>query len=439
VDAPPLAPRDEASAGTAVVTVALFGVSLFGIAAAFAAGLSGGWSSRDGRLAGVSLIVGLAGVWLWRVMAAAGRRALRDARHLLAFDAWLRTTIVTTSLLTIGQAIVVAEILRRFGASPYASVTVLVGAALVAALLVRAWRGGVLSQADVAIAGLPVPHDAAPWLWGQIDDIARRVGVEPPDHVVVGHDAVFFVTPLDVVTPFRRTSGRTLFCSLPLMRVLSVPEVRAVIAHELAHFAEDDRPFTVGFYPRFRAVRLGIASLRGPRRRQGLLLLPALAIVECLLDHLAPAAAVRGRVREAAADAAAAAATSPRALAAALAKVTAWAPLLADAVAGEADVVAAGQGPPRIVERFAAVVAARATPSWLSGRALDAPSHPTDAHPPLSARLEGVGLSLEAILSDALDVEPRHRPPAAEMDALEATLVAAALRDLGVPAISAGR
>jgi Zn-dependent protease with chaperone function len=82
--------------------------------------------------------------------------------------------------------------------------------------------GPVLARAD------------APQLFEMIRTVAKRLGVRPPGQVRLTY------LPCCGVVAWNRDRSRALIIGLPLLRVLSQAELRAVIAHELAHLARGD-------------------------------------------------------------------------------------------------------------------------------------------------------------------------------------------------------
>jgi Zn-dependent protease with chaperone function len=72
----------------------------------------------------------------------------------------------------------------------------------------------------------------APLLFAAVDDVARRLGVKPPGQVRLTY------LPCCGVVAWERS--RALILGLPLLRVLTMAELRAILAHELAHLARGD-------------------------------------------------------------------------------------------------------------------------------------------------------------------------------------------------------
>jgi Zn-dependent protease with chaperone function len=72
----------------------------------------------------------------------------------------------------------------------------------------------------------------APLLFAAVSEVSRRLGVKPPGQVRLTY------LPCCGVVAWGRS--RALILGLPLLRVLTFAELRAVLAHELAHLARGD-------------------------------------------------------------------------------------------------------------------------------------------------------------------------------------------------------
>jgi Zn-dependent protease with chaperone function len=100
----------------------------------------------------------------------------------------------------------------------------------------------------------------APQLFATIESVGRRLGVRPPGQVRLTY------LPCCGVVAWGRS--RALIIGLPLFRVLTQGELRAVVAHELAHLARGDAT-RAARSARFvetleRAVELNGLKIRGP-------------------------------------------------------------------------------------------------------------------------------------------------------------------------------
>ena len=93
---------------------------------------------------------------------------------------------------------------------------------------------------DNALDGEILTEDQAPLLWRRIRHMAKRLKTAPPDNLVAGIDTSFFVTEAPLTVGQQQLTGRSLVVSIPLLRLLSVPQADAVLGHELAHFRGGD-------------------------------------------------------------------------------------------------------------------------------------------------------------------------------------------------------
>ena len=89
----------------------------------------------------------------------------------------------------------------------------------------------------------------APLLFTSIDKVARRLGVRPPGQVRLTY------LPCCGVVAWGRSQA--LIIGLPLLRVLTQGELRAVLAHELAHLARGDATRRGPLGPVRRGARAG--------------------------------------------------------------------------------------------------------------------------------------------------------------------------------------
>lgn len=90
------------------------------------------------------------------------------------------------------------------------------------------------------VAGELVSEADAPALWRRVREMADKLGTAAPDQIITGIDANFFVTEHPVVLGENIFQGRTLFLSLPMLKIFAVDEADAVLGHELAHFSGQD-------------------------------------------------------------------------------------------------------------------------------------------------------------------------------------------------------
>jgi Zn-dependent protease with chaperone function len=158
--------------------------------------------------------------------------------------------------------LVVADVASYDAASPWDSTPLIIATVLVAATFI-----GVVA----ALVGPPtarpheveLPEESEPELWAEIDELARRVGTRGPDRIVLCANATGYVT--------EARGERTLGIGAPLLDVLEVSEMRALLAHELGHFASGG--MRLGPITRRAQAAVARLALASRSRLLGLLLL----------------------------------------------------------------------------------------------------------------------------------------------------------------------
>ena len=267
----------------------------------------------------------------------------------------------------------------------------------------------------VALAhGNSASRDQHPRLWGFVANLTDEMGVAPPHAIIVGMEPNFYVTEARVRCFSGEMGGRTMYLSVLLLRIFTIDELRAVIAHELAHFRGMDTQFSRRFYPIYRGASEGIVGLESHLSSDSesgsatdLILMPAVAMMSYFLSLFSEAEREIGRERELVADAEAAKLASPEHLASALVKVHAFAQIwpsirqkMKHALSNGVALINAGPLFGSIAEEMAD------KPGMLNIWIEDSPKHPTDTHPALSERLSALGVAFEQVESSARVVAP---------------------------------
>lgn len=260
----------------------------------------------------------------------------------------------------------------------------------------------------------------APELWAHVRRMCERLGTPPPDHILAGIDANFFVTESEVQVAGRVLTGRTLYVSVSLLRLLQRSEADAVLAHEMGHLLGGDTGHGKRLAPMLAHFGHYLQALRG-----GGLTLP---IFHFMLAYRGLFELSLGRSRresELAADRLAASITSGRDIAQSLVKVGAYASFR-DRVESalfardeQQQSVAIAQ---RVALGFAEYAVSDTVQVDLHGSVTP---HPFDSHPQLSARLENVGVQLKPADVSRVLLEPVTSSwveAIVEADALEARL-----------------
>jgi len=153
----------------------------------------------------------------------------------------------------------------------------------------------------------------APRLFDEVADVARKLGVRPPEEIRLAF------LPCCGVVAWRRS--RALLLGMPLLHVLTIAELRSVLAHELAHLAWGDATWSAGSLRFVEA--LGHALDNPSSRAWGPLGLWARICRRVSMALIGPIS----RGQEARADRASAALAGGRAAASALVKVALVQPL----------------------------------------------------------------------------------------------------------------
>jgi len=205
-----------------------------------------------------------------------------------------------------------------------------------------------------------------------------------------------------------------MYISLPLCRILTIAEFKAILGHELAHYKGKDTYYTRKFFPIYRGANEGLARITanvgtGNDGHAGnLVLVPAMLILAYFLGSFSKAESEIGRQREFAADKEAANITAPHTIASALVKAHAfsggWRAIKNHMIA------TLGQGKQLINAStlFASLTSDIAAPDVLASLNEEGPPHPTDSHPPLSQRLSALNVSLGDVHDAALAVSPEN-------------------------------
>jgi Zn-dependent protease with chaperone function len=240
------------------------------------------------------------------------------------------------------------------------------------------------------VDGVPLRPADEPGLWRHVQGLAKRIGTAPPDSIIAGIDTNFFVTEAPLVLGGEEIKGRSLFISLPLLRVLDVPEADAVLAHELAHFRGGDAASSAKLGPQLVQYDYYCAAMQA----KGIFITYfALRLYRLLFEF---ALQRDSRFREFLADRAAAAITSGQAIVHSLIKVAAYASYRGrieqqlfeysqrhEKALGIGGQVAAGLAPYAASAQFVSDMRSANIP------------HPFDSHPPLQDRMKNVGCEVD--------------------------------------------
>ena len=281
--------------------------------------------------------------------------------------------------------------------------------ALVASLKMIASMVSIKADVRHTAAAKKVTPETAPKLWEFVSRLSGEVQAKTPDNVIVGLDPNFYATGADVtlVNEGAKLTGETLYLSLPLMRLFSADELKAVIAHELAHFKGSDTAYTLRFAPVYRGLSKSLNTLSDAEGGlSSIAALPAAAMLSLMLELFSRNERAISRDREFEADSSAASVTSPEALATSLGKVAVYSGLWSSTT--ESNISRLNEGKitanlSRVFEDSARFDVSHQAISELVGEILTYRiSHPTDTHPTISERYQNIGFDQGSLTVSAL-------------------------------------
>jgi Zn-dependent protease with chaperone function len=333
--------------------------------------------------------------WLFRpslVFAASGTSLLAAGNGLLA---------------VVGAAVASTAVFGQ-PAERVSTSLVLVGgtAATVWVIAASAIAFSLIRRSTLTLVGHRLAPSSQARLADEVKHVADAVGAEAPPTIVLCLVPWIAVTEVKMTTLDGAVSGRTLCLSLPLCRILSIDELRALIAHELAHFSDEEAGYSRRVAPFHAGVSRALVRLpaqaRGMRR---LAIAPPATFLGFFLGAVNEGERPGGH-REERADQAAAAVAGADSLASALIKLHAFA-LAWDAVV-DAMVLAVHSRTQYVNASalFQEVVSSNAGPERLQGLGPQEQGHPTDRHPPLAQRLEALAVDPARLAATALDIAP---------------------------------
>ncbi len=261
------------------------------------------------------------------------------------------------------------------------------------------------------VLGTPLPEAGNEAVWSLVRNTARQLNATLPENIVAGLDANFFVTEAEVRCPEARLSGRTLFLSLPLCRVMSVDELKAIIAHELAHFKGEDTAYARKFAMIYRSASEALTLPNtGSSAAYALVLSgPAYGLLGHFLQAFAVIENAMSRERELVADQSAEQTTSSHTYGLALTRVHlagAWEQHTAERMRNELAQKSPSPKSSNISQLFEEVARSQIEVNEAALIQHTVP-HPVDSHPPLAVRLQAHQIELNGAIAKAKLIPPQ--------------------------------
>ncbi len=242
-------------------------------------------------------------------------------------------------------------------------------------------------------------------LWKELDDICGKVGTPPPDRIIAGIDNNFFVTEHPVTLGDKRLEGRTLYVSLSLLKVLQGSQADAVMAHEMAHFSGNDTLYSKKISPLLGRYQIYLGALYA-----GGISLPIFYFMLCFRSLFEISLGRLSRQREFRADRIASEVASPKDMAGALLKISAYGNYrgkVEDELFQVEKVIDTLNIPQKVGDGFKEFACSFVK----EGKASEAETaHPFDSHPPFEERVKAVQaeMSVEEML-EVLQADPDAR------------------------------
>ncbi|MEN6355983.1 MAG: M48 family metallopeptidase [Armatimonadota bacterium] len=108
---------------------------------------------------------------------------------------------------------------------------------------------------------LIVPLNKEPELGKFIAGLCSAVGTGLPDYVMIHAEPTFYVCQSKIETLNGRAKGRILAIGLPLVAGLTINELRAILAHEFAHFSGGDTLYSSRVVPVYSGAVTACATM----------------------------------------------------------------------------------------------------------------------------------------------------------------------------------
>jgi len=259
-----------------------------------------------------------------------------------------------------------------------------------------------LPEPKLHIFGRLINKDNHSLIWSFVEEIAKKLNTIPPQNIIAGMDATFFVTETNTVCLDGEVKGKTLFLSLPFCNVLSREELSAIIGHELGHFIGEDTKWSKKFYPIYRKSLETVATLQNGINKNGLALLPALFFMNYFVTAFANTENAISRDREITADKVGIAASSKENMATSLLKAHLYQHIWLFTQNKMKEALAEGNQILNLSLFFRYTCESLPKNFMEENIGKTHTPHPTDSHPPLTIRLNAIGISLKELYSAGL-------------------------------------
>ena len=347
-----------------------------------------------------------------------GEYCNRHRQKLLTFFRPTLVLAIASTILIVGtQSALLAALLYyvplEFGNMRLSGLLITVGIALVIGLYHIARHAvGAIRPAHLEVDAVSVLPGEQPGIWELATRVARDLGAPPPDNILLGLEPNYFATDSRIDVDGVQAEGYSLYISVPATRMMTEPELCAIIGHEFGHFRGAHTTFTKSFFPLYSSAAKALAGMANAYGAWTLL--PAIYMLHFFLVSFGKVQSALSRDREFLADNAGAEASSGVNLASALVKLELFAPTISTLVQERV-----------YTDRAAEPLGEQINFSWPSfvpDSLLEAQTpHPFDSHPTLGNRLENLKVDLNTVFATPMAHGAVHilQVP----DALEARII----------------
>jgi Zn-dependent protease with chaperone function len=364
------------------------------------------WMQNCSIISGVTAILLLLSFIFFSVVAGKSRTRIAIIFPPLVFCSLLVLSVLVLiqgAILTYGAYLAESTAIQRVHFFLIGGIGI--GALVGAVSLIRSSFKLALKQKH-SVIGTTLNPTSHPVIFSFVQDIAKKLGASPPDNIVVGFEPNFYVTSagVSVIGDDKMLTGETLFLSLPLTRIFTQEEIKAVIGHELGHFRGQDTYYSRKFSPVYVGLTHAVSAMATEESENissGIAKIPALVLLSYMLDVFHRNISTIGREREFDADKAATEVAAPTALATSLLKISLYAHAWDNLQKKTISRLEQGKITRNISQLFSSTVKydinKESQLDVLSNIAQETISHPTDSHPLTANRMQQLGVQMESI------------------------------------------
>jgi len=257
-----------------------------------------------------------------------------------------------------------------------------------------------MKKTEARVFGKILERSNHPQIWDFVETINKKVGGSIPDQIILGMEPNFFVTEAKVICLDGEFKGKTLFISLPFCRVLTKNELAAIVGHEMGHFIGRDTKWSRRFYPIYRGSIETIHTLQYTISNHGLVqlaFLPAIFFMSIFIHAFEKTEKKISRERELNADKVGISVSSANSMATSLLKTHIYQQVWIFTNNKMKEALENGKQIVNVANYFQSICDSIPHDFMKDEIGKSSTTHPTDSHPPLTVRLNAIGVQLSDI------------------------------------------